>query len=137
MIILSNMLSGWHCRSSLSWDIRLSPIHYIFPYLLPTKYHFFKYLNIFMPKTILFQRRYRNSILRFLAIKTFRFWWCFCTYLNNILNQWQKCIDVQGLIKTLFKFNNSGIKVYSMIGYYFPSNLIIYESTWISLDFCR
>ena len=61
-------LPGWHWRSSLTWDMRFSHIHYV---LLishpPTAIGTF----FFIKKNISFQRKNRNCIKRFLGLKTF------------------------------------------------------------------
>ena len=40
------------------------------------------------------------------------------------------------MIKTLFKFIYSGIKVYSKIGHYFPNKLIIDRNTYWKPNNC-
>ena len=64
-----------------------------------------------------------------LAPKPFVF---YRTGINNLFNWWQKYINVQrsffGLVKSPIKFINSGKYVYSKIGLYFPSNLIIFTN---------
>ena len=77
---------GWHCRSSLTWDMRLCSIY---PILLISHLPITIFSSIwtfFTLKDILFQKRRRNCIKRFLSIKTFLGF--YRKGINNLVNRW-------------------------------------------------
>ena len=92
MAILGLMLPGWHCGSSLTWDKRFYDIHYrlLISHLLTTV--FSSLWTIFLcQKTSHFKRKVGTVLKDFLASKPLEF---YHTGINNLVNRWQKCIDV-------------------------------------------
>ena len=105
------MLPGWHNRSWPTCDIRLFHIHYIL--LTSTTFSNVWIFSCTPPqkKTFLFKREVETVFKDFLSSKPLEF---YCTDINNLVNRWQKSLEVQGLysdwLKKLFKFINSGVK---------------------------
>ena len=63
MKMFGHTLPGWHCWSSLTWDMRLCRIHNIF--LIshpPTAFFFSNIWTLFYTQNIPFQKRSRNYI---------------------------------------------------------------------------
>ena len=115
-MMLRHMLPGWHCKSSLIWDRRLSHIHHI---LLINNFFFQESRHFLCQKTFCSKGEVETAIKDFLSSKTLKFYY---TGINNLVNWWPKCIGVQGSYfdwLKQFQFIKSGKKVYSTIKHYF------------------
>ena len=133
MTMLGHMLPGWHCRSSLTLNIRFCHMHHIHLIFHSPTTHFF--VQAFLcQKTFSSKGEVETAFKDFLTSKPLGF---YHRGTNNLVNWWQKCIDVQGscfdCVNTLFKFIHLGIKKYSKIRLYFPNNLN-YLHTFIRLQ---
>ena len=127
MTIFSHMLLAWHCRNSLTWDMRLFHVHHILLISQPLTTIF---SNIW---THLYATNHSKGEIEtvfqdFIASKHLAYDY---TGINNHVNQWQKYIErVQrsyfDWLKHCLKVSNSDIKVYSKIRHYFLNNKIIY-----------
>ena len=133
MTMLKHKFPGWHCKSSLSWDIRLCHIHHNLLIFHPLTTNFTNIWTLFNAK--------KHSILKgeieiafknFLASKPLEF---YHTSINNLVNQRQKFIDVQGLyfhwLYTLFQFIYSGMKIYYKFKTLFSKKTNIYIYIYI------
>ena len=89
MTMLGHMLPGWHCRSSLTWDIRLFYIHHILLISHPLNTFleiFFKYLDSLCQKIFSSEEKIETVFKDFLAaLKPLQF---YHTGINNLVNQW-------------------------------------------------
>ena len=64
------------------------------PDLSPIDYHFLKHLDTFLgQKTFCSKEEVETAFKDFLASKLLEI---YCTGINNLINRWQKYIDVQG-----------------------------------------
>ena len=89
-----NSLPGWHCKSSLIWDMRLCHNHHILLILYHLQLFFQTSAHVFTPKNIPLQREVETAFKGFSASKHLEF---YLIIANNLINRWRKCIDVQGL----------------------------------------
>ena len=137
----SYMLPEYHSRSSLTWDMGLCHTHQILLFSHPLTTIFFQaFGHFFTPKIFCSKGRVESAFKDFLASEPSEF---YHEGINNLVNWWQKCIDVQrsyfNWLNTLFKFIHLGIKDYSKIRLFFPEQPNKTESSncqwiWVSMS---
>ena len=109
------------CYQDKTWDMR--HISWSLNHQIP---FFSKKLDTFLcQKTFCSKGKVETAFKDFLSLKSLEF---YCTGINDLVNPWQKCVDVQGLYLDWLKHClNSLIQVYSEIGLYFPNYLIFWH----------
>ena len=122
MTVFGSMLPGWHCRSSLTWDMRFCHINHILLIAHEPNHNFSFFFFFFFKHLVAFLcQKTKSCIQRFFGINLE-----FChTGINNFVNWWHKCIDVQGSYFGWLKHcSNLFIQGYSKIGHF--QNSLIY-----------
>ena len=106
------------------WDLPHPPFSLD---LSPTVYLFFKHQDTFLyPKIFYFKGEVETTFKDFLASKPLDFYFTGINNLVKLIAKIHKCSGIIfSLIKMLFKFINSGIKVSPKNRHYFLNNLIL------------
>ena len=154
--MLGHILPGWQCSATYCQDDKvwlhvakmtlqnitelryetLPPPPYS-PVLTANQLPFFQASGHFFytKKKFCSTEEVETAFKDFLASKPLEF---YCRGINNVVNWWMNTCSgiVFWLIKILFKFVNSGIKINSKIGHYFQNNKTFKNSiiNIISLD---
>ena len=148
MKMLGHMLPGWQCLPTYCQDDTAEAHwfgiwHYYIHHNLLISHPLSNivFLTIwtlfYIQKTFQLKGEVETAFEDFLVSKPLE---VYHTDINKLVDQWQKCIGVQGSYFDrfkLFKYIDLGIKVYNKIGYYFPNNLILIitctESIWLEV----